>query len=259
MKYNITNSNLSKVFTDLEKELEKNNETIEKILKIDKNYCKSKTNIKILKEVIEDLKEEKLDIQQEQKITISYNGNPSLTLNLCILAILVKNTVVLDYGDNWKGINLFIIQIVNNVLKNYKTEDLIYIKNNKQDDSNKIICIDDINKYNSYLREKNKNVKFCSFNYLDFYSDCDEYEEIKELIYKVAEENQIQIEGYSELEAKEAVQIMKNGFGTMVVVLTNSKDTEQIFKANIKNKKLYINKNPFKENIRLLDKKVLFM
>ena len=123
MKYNITNSNLSKVFTDLEKELEKNNETIEKILKIDKNYCKSKTNIKILKDVVEGLKEEKLDIQQEQKITISYNGNPSLTLNLCILAILLKNTVVLDYGDNWKGINLFIIQIVNNVLKNYKTEE----------------------------------------------------------------------------------------------------------------------------------------
>ncbi len=257
LNYNITSNTLSKVFVDLEKQIDEHSQTIEALLKIDKKYNKAKISSKLLKNVIENLKSEKLDIQQEQKIVINYNGNPCITLNLCILAILTKNIIILDYSNNWEGINSFLIQTVNNVLKNYKTDNLIHLKENERNDEDKIICIDDINKYNSYLRERNKKVKFYSFNYIDFYSDCDEYEEIEELIQQIAEENQIPIEIYSELETKDAVQMIKNGLGKIVVILTNNKETEHIFEENIKNKKIYINKNPFKENMRLLNKEIL--
>lgn len=250
---------MSKVFLDLEREIEEHNQIIEELLKIDKKYSKTKINLKLLKEVIERLKDEKLEIQNEQKIVITYNGAPYITLNLCILAILTKNIIILDYGDNWKGINSFLLQTVNNVLKKYKTDNLTYIKDNNQNYSDKIICIDDINKYNSFLLEKNTKVKFYSFNYIDFYRDCNEYEEIEELMQQIAEENQIPIEIYSELENKDAVKMIKNGFGKIVVVLTNNEETRQIFEENIKNKKIYINKNPFKENIRLLNKEILYM
>ena len=196
---------------------------------------------------------EKLDIQQQQRIKIIYNGNPCTTMNLCILAILTQNHVILDYEDNMRGINSFIIQTVNNL----QTDKLVYLPNEVKI-VDKIICIDNINKYNQWLRQNNK-VKFYSLNYIDFYSDCDEYEEIEELIYKYAEENQISIEVYSELEVKDAVQMMKKGLGKMVVVLTNSNQTKQTFQENLTNKKLYINKNPFKENIRLIDKEIFKM
>lgn len=258
MKYNITNNNLLKVFEDIEKAIKENTQIIEELLKIDKQYCKININLNKLIEVIQELKDEKLDIQQEQRINIKYNGNPCITLNLCILAILTKTTIILDYEDNMRAINSLIIQTINNVLKNYETDKLVYLPNEEKD-ADKIIVVDDINKYNSYIRQSNKNIKFYSHNYIDFYSDSDEYEEIEELIYKYAEENQIPIEVYSELQAKEAVQMIKNGLGKIAVVLTNSNETKQLFEESITNKKLYINKNPFKENIRLINKEIFYM
>lgn len=262
MKYNITGSNLFRVFSNIEKELIENSETIDELLKIDHKYFKIKTNLKMLRYVIDSLKSEKLDVQKGQKIIIKYNGDPCITLNLSILAILTKNTVILDYENSMVGINSFIVQTVNNVLKNFETDNLIYLISEKSYEDNnidKIICIDDINKYNSYLRKNNTKVKFYSFNYLDFYSDSEEHEEIKELIYQFAEENQVPIEVYSELQREDAVQMIKNGLGKSVAILTNNEETKQIFEENIKNKKLYINRNPFEKNKRLIGKDIIFM
>lgn len=253
----ITNNNLLKIFENLEKTIKENTKTIEELIKIDSKYCETKITINQLIEVIQKLKTESATQQQEQqkqKIKIIYNGNPCITLNLCILAILIQNTIILDYENNMRGVNSFIIQAVNNLL----ADKLVYLPNEKIT-ADKTIIIDDINKYNSYLREKRPNIKFYSHNYIDFYSDCDEYEEISELIYKYAEEDQIPIEVYSELAATQAAQMMKKGLGKIAVVLTNSDETKQIFKTTLKVNKLCINKNPFKENIRLINKEIFNM
>lgn len=258
MKHNITNSNLSAIFFDIEKELEKNSETIKQLLKIDQKYCNIQINLEKLKNVIKYLKNEKLDIKKEQKVIIKYNGNPCITLNLCILAIITKNIIIFDYENNMVGINFLIIQIVNNILKKYKTDRLIYLINENKD-ADKIICIDDINQYNRYLQEKNIKIQFYSYDYIDFYSDSDEFEEIEELIYQYAENNLIPIEKYSELDIDEASQMMQKGIGNNVVVLTNNEKTKEIFNRKIKHKKLYINKNPFEKNIRIIDKEILYI
>lgn len=259
MKYNINNNNISKLFLDIEKNLEEKSEIINELLKVDHKYCKIRTDIKMLKNTLDMLKSEKIDTQKEQKILVIYNGNPCITLNLTILAVLTKSTIILDCNECMLGLNSYIIETVNNSLKNLQTDELIYLKNRKQEakDIDKIICIDDINKYNSYLRAQNKKVRFYSYNYLDFYSDSDEFEEIEELIYKFAEENQIPIEVYSELQIEEAAQMIKNGLGKSVAILTNNEDTKRVFEKNLKNKNLYINKNPFGENQRLISKDII--
>lgn len=261
MKYNINNESLSKLFLDIENNLEEKSGIINELLKVDHKYCKMKTDIKLLRNTLDMLKSEKIDTQKEQKILVIYNGNPCITLNLSILAILTKSTIILDCNECMIGINSLIIETVNNSLNNFKTDKLIYLSDKKQEaeDIDKIICIDDINKYNSYLRETNTKVKFYSFNYLDFYSDSDEFEEIEELIYQFAQENQIPIEVYSELEINEAMQMIKNGLGKSVAILTNNKETKQIFEENLKNKKLYINKSPFEQNKRLIGKDIILM
>lgn len=261
MKYNINNNNLVKLFFDIENNLEEKSEIINELLKVDHKYCKIKIDTEMLISTLDMLKSEKIDIQKEQKILVSYNGNPCITLNLSILAVLTKSTIILDCNECMLGLNSLIIETVNNSLNNFQTDKLIYLRDRKQETENvdKIICIDDINKYNSYLREKNTKVKFYSFNYLDFYSDSDEFEEIEELIYKFAEENQTPIEGYSELEINEAIQMMENGLGKSVAILTNNEETKLIFEENIKNKKLYINKNPFGTNKRLIGKDIILM
>ena len=158
------------------------------------------------------------------------------------------------------GVNTFITETVNSVLNESKTEKLVFLgklTKKESENVNKIICIDNINQYNEYLRENNTKAKFYSFNYLDFYSDSDEFEEIEELIYQFAKNNQVQIENYSELDSNEALEMIENGLGHAVVVLTKNKETQENFEQSITNKKLYINKNPFDQNIRLINKEIL--
>lgn len=189
---------------------------------------------------------------------IEYNGNPYITLNLSLLSIITKTTIILNFKQNMLGINTLIIKSINKILSNFDTDNLIYIKNNQENniEINKIICIDDIHRYDAYVREKNDKVKFYSLNYLDLYRDSDEFDDITQLIYKYAEENLIPVESYAEFEPEEAVEMIQTGFGESVVLLTNNKQIKQIFEKNIKNKKIYVNKNPFKKEIKIIKKDI---
>ena len=145
------------------------------------------------------------------------------------------------------GINRFIIKMINTILEDFNTEQLINLENfgyKEREDFDKIICIDDINKYNKYLLENNTKAKFYAFDYLDLYYDSNEFDELIELIYNYGDENQIPIESYSEFDIDEAVEMIKEGYGNAVVVLTNSEMTKKIFRDSITNKILFINKNP---------------
>lgn len=259
MRYNINDINFKKLFLEIQQDIKNNSETLNDLQKIDYKYCKMKTDLEQLINILDNFKNEKIYTEKEQKISVIYNGDPLITLNLSLLAILTKSIIILEF-ENFIGVNSQIIEIVNNVLNKFETDKMIYIADKDQENIDKIICIDDINKYNEYLRKKNSKAKFYSFNYLDFYSDSDEFEEIEELIYKIAGENQIPIESYSELPIEDAIQMMKNGLGKRAVILTNNRKTKQNFEEILKkNKKLYINKNPFEENQKIINKDIIFM
>lgn len=258
MKYNINNENLPRVFMNIEEALEENKKNINELLKIDCKYSKMKTNIEILKTVVNSMKNESIEIHDKQKILINYNGNPYITLNLSIIAMLTRTTIILEFGNQMLGINAFIVKLINNILNEFKTDKLISLSNDKEAQQvDKIICIDNINKYHSYLREGNTNVKFYSNNYLNFYNDNDEFEEIEKLIYKFSEENQIPIESYSELNVDDAIKMIEKGLGKKILILSNKKETKEAFERNIKNKKLYINKNPFETSIEIINKEIV--
>lgn len=247
MKYNVNNYNFEKVLEKIRDFLEDSNYEINELLKIDYKYCKIRVDLEILKQLIEEMKKEKIKEFNEQKIKIRYNGNPYITLNISILAILTKTIIYFDCSQNMLGINRFIIRIVNSILEDFNTDKLIYLENfddKEREDFDKIICIDDINKYNKYLLENNTKAKFYAFDYLDLYYDSNEFDELIELIYNYGDENQIPIESYSEFDIDEAVEMIKEGYGNAVVVLTNSDMTKKIFRDSINNKILFINKNP---------------
>jgi len=258
VKYNISDNNIEKVLTNIKRKLEENIEVINKLIKIDYQYCKIKTNIEMLKKVVDKFQGEKIDIQNEQKVLIKYNGNPCITLNFSILAILTKKTIYLDCNQNMLGINKFIVQLVNRILEDFQTDEIVYLTDGKisLENIDKIICIDDINRYNLYLSENNEKAKFCALNYIDFYSNSEEFQEITDLIYLYAEENQIPIESYSELDIDEAIKMMKNGLGKKVVILTKNEQVKQDILKNITDKEIYINQNPFEKEISILSKEI---
>ena len=261
MKYNINEDNIIKLLTNIQNQIKKKKEIIEQLQKIDNKYCKIKIDFEQLYEILDKFKNEKIETFQKPKILITYNGDPYITLNLSIIAIITQSIVILDYNENMIGINSIIIDIINDCLNNYETDKLIYSYNKTEQIKNidKIICIDDINKYNLYRKEKNEIVKFYSLNYIDFYCDNDEFEEIKQLIYKFCENNEIPIEIYSELNIKEATPMIKNGLGNTVVILTNNEKTKKYFEKNINNKELYINKNPFNKSKRIINKDIILI
>ena len=260
MRYSINNENLNRLYGKIKKELIERTEIINELLKIDYKYCKIKINIQMLIDLMDRFSEEKIDIQEEKRILIKYSGNPYITLNLCIIAILTKSTILLEFNEYMLGINTLIIEVINESLKYFNTDNLIYLNSKKDtEDIDKIICIDDINEYNAYLREKNTKVRFYSLYYMDYYTDTDEFEELEDLIYEFAENNLIPIEGYSELYVDNAIELMKKGIGQSIVILTNNKQTQEAIEKNIKNKKIYINKNPFEEKIKVIKKDIILL
>lgn len=262
MRYNINNKNLPKVLCAIEKYIQESTVVIDELLETDKEYSTMKIIPKMFIKILDALKLEVLDIKESNKILIKYNGNPYITLNLCILAIITKNEIILDGNQNMYATNKYIVKIVNETLSEFDTDNLIELKDDIAEDKNdfdQIICIDNIYLYNKYLRAGNSNVKFYGFEYIDFYTDTDEYDDIQELIYKYADENQIAIESYSELGAAEAIKMLEQGLGKKVVVLTDNERTKEEFKAKIKNKKLYINKNPFDNKLNLIEKEILYI
>ena len=246
MEYN--DNNLNQIFKNLKQQIIENTETIDELYKIDSKYTKMQINLQSFVELIEKFKNCQIKMQDNKTFLIHYNGNPYITLNLIILTILTKNKIILDINNCFLGINSLIIKLTNNILKQYQDEELVSIFNNDKHNADKIVCIDDINKYNNYLRKKINNVKFYSFNYMDFYSDSDEFENLSELIYEYANNNQIAIESYSELRIDKAINLINKGFGKIVVVLTQNDETKKTFRETIKNKEVYINKNPFEQN-----------
>ena len=256
MKYNINNQNLSTVFYTIKSKLQENNELLQELYNIDSKYIKMKIDLQNLIEIVDNLKNEKLELDKQETILIHYNGNPYITLNLILLAILTKTKILLEFGNSYLGINKFIVKLTNNVLKEFQTENIAYLYDTTDKNIDKIICIDDINRYNTYLAKVNNKAKFYSFNYIDFYRDSDEFNELTELIYKHADENQIPIESYSELNLEDAASMMKNGLGKSVIILNNNDYTKQYFRDKIKNKKLYINKNPFEKTVTVINKEI---
>ena len=262
MKYNINNNNIYELLSKIKETIQDKKINMESLLEIDYKYSNFKVDISILNKIIEKFQKEKINIDKEQKVIVHYNGNPYLTLNLSILAILTKTILILEFDEYMLGINSFITKIINFALNELQTENLIFIA--KRDDKlstniDKIICIDDINTYNKYLYNKIENVQFIPFNYIDFYCDSESLEELSELIYKYGENNLISIESYSEFEISEAIEKIKEGHGKKLVLLTDKEDTKERFKNTIKSKEIYINKNPFDTDICILDKEIFLI
>ena len=199
----------------------------------------------------------------ETNLFVSFNGNPYLLLEVCLFSIMTQTKVTIDVNDIMLGVNTILIKLTNTVLEDYKIKDLIKLSNNtnindlKENKFDKIICIDNINEYEYYKRSGIENVVYYPINATDIFCDDEELEELQYKIYEYAREYGIDLENYSDIQIDKVIEIINNySEFAKVVLLTKSEDTKNKFKQSIKNKQLYINENPYKQDI-LLDIKQL--
>lgn len=262
----IDNNKYLKILSNLKSEIKNNKNSIKKLNEIDLKYTKKIVNINKLIEIIEHF--EQIEITKKdtlKNIFISYCGDPYITLNLCLLAVVKKCKLILDVNDKMLGVNKLLVSLVNNSLKEYKIPNIIQMVNlisendikNKQDYFYKIIFVDNINTYNLFKKSNIKNVEYFPLYSIDMYCDNDEYEELQKKIFEYAYMNGTDIEVYSDYEIDEVIDIINEfGTGNIALLLTKSKDNADKFKSRIVGKTIFVNENPFKSEYILLPEKL---
>ena len=250
---------INELLDDLNNTIIENSSLIKDANIEDINLNKKHIRVKDLLTIINNYRE--FDITQfgleekKDKIFIYY-GDPYLTLNLCIQAIISQTNMQLIHKSFMNNVNSILIKIVNEIVLKHNI--IVTIKENTNYDFNKISFLDfntsDINvvgdTFMYQLLNRKANVKFYPYNNITLYSNSIKMEKIKQAIYVYANENYYEIENIYESNVDKALnRINSNKLCNVAVILTENEEDELKFKLCLKNKELFINENPFKNEI----------
>ena len=251
-----------KLLNEIKESVINDKKFFEQAMEIDLKKWKKKLDLDIFSKIIDKYIEMEKNnhtimIEEEntkiEKIVISYYGNPYVTLILCIQAIIYQKQLLLETGEFMLSTNTFIVNMVNQILKeNYLPKLLIH-------------CIEIIDKKDISVKEiktiiigatQNKAEYFGKYNYIPYnnyiiYCADEELEELSKSIYDYTSNNFFETEVLLEEDIEEAITIINLQKDCIAVILTKDTNLQKLFKEKIKNK-LYINENPFsKEEINI--------
>lgn len=251
-----------KLLNEIKESFIKDKEFFEQATEIDFKKWKKKMDLtvfsKIIDEYIEMEKNNHTVMAEEgntqiEKIVISDYGNPYVTWILCIQAIIYQKQLLLETGEFMLSTNNFIVNMVNQILKeNHLPKLLIHcaeIVDKKAIVENEIktIIIGATQNKAEYL---GKYIYIPYNNYIIYCAD-EELEELSKSIYDYACNNFFETEVLFEEDIEEAIAIINLHKECIAIILTKDTNLQDLFREKIKNK-LYINENPFsKEEINL--------
>lgn len=253
---------INKIIEKFKQEITKNKDLIQEMQKIDNTKCNQTTDINKIIELLDAYKKSEVRTNTTKEIVlVSYYGTPYITVNLCIQALLQRKAILLATEDSMLAVNKVLVTIFNTILEDCKILALVKIFNLPKCEEikiisknvNDVICIGNSNTYQQYKKMKIEDLKFIPFKNMAIYSEDIKYEEIQYELYKYAIENGIEVEVYDDIELEEFIECMElDNMTENIVVLTDKEDTKKMVEEKIKGKKLYINKNPFKnENFKI--------
>ena len=255
-----------KLLNEIKESVIKDKEFFEQATEIDFKKWKKKLDLdifsKMIDEYIEMEKNNHTAIIEEgntqiEKIVISYYGNPYVTWILCIQAIIYQKQLLLETGEFMLSTNTFIVNMVNQILKENHLPtlliDCIEIVDKKAiiEKEIKTIIIGATQNKAEYL---GKYIYIPYNNYIIYCAD-EELEKLSKSIYDYACNNffetEVLFEEDIEEDIEEAIAIINLHKDCIAVILTKDTNLQKMFREKIKNK-LYINENPFsKEEINL--------
>lgn len=156
------------------------------------------------------------------------------------------------------GVNEILLKIVQKVLEDYKIFNLIskttYSKSKFDDVKflfDQIIVIGDTTIYQ--IIKKDADVKYYPYNNIGLYCDSEELQKLQEAIYIYANENEFEIEIYYEDNINDVIEsINYDKMKDVAILLTTNDENKEIFKNGIKEKAIFVNENPFKQEINLV-------
>ena len=111
-----------------------------------------------------------------------------------------------------------------------------------------IVVIGDTTIYQMLVDEK--NVKFYPYNNIALYCDCQELEKLQEAIYIYANENEFELEILYDCTLDEAIDFINGDENkNIAILLTNDHNSKDKFCNEIKGKEVFVNENPFKNEV----------
>lgn len=253
------NNKINNILNDINNSFIENELLIVEANKKDVDEFKKKVKIKTLIDIIDNYRNSNVPIDNNfnRKKHVVYIGDPYLTLNICLQAIINRCKVVLTYSNFMKNVNNIILQLITEVIQKYNMEEYISFLDSYsiseiksfQDD---IVIVGDTNMYE--LLKNNVNVKYFPYNNIVLYTDSNELEDLKEAIYIVADENKYELEILYDEDIYNVIEtINQNELCNTVILLTQNESNIEIFKNSIITKNLYINENPYKNEYGVIN------
>lgn len=256
----IGKNTINKIIEEYKKSIIKNETIITKLYNIDKKYCDIEFNIEKTIELLEMYKkEEPIEAINKKLVCVTYYANPYITINLCIQSLLKKTAIITLTEDGLTETNMILIKIFNQVLEDFKICKMIETKELNEEEKTYIllhqintICVGNTNTY-WYFKKNDKNeLKYIRFKNMAIYSDDNDYLDLQLELYNYAVKNGIEAEIYDDLEQFIGCTKNDDTLEFMIVFAKDDKVKENLRK-NLEEEKLYINKNPLKNETFKID------
>lgn len=235
-------------FDKFKDNLSENKEYLEQANMIDIEITKKKIKVETLIEIIDRYKDIEFK-NLDKNFVIYYKGDPYITINLFIQALLNRCKIVLAQDEFMISTNEILLSIFNKTLEEFKINNLIkrckYDKKQiyeiKEMLNAEIIGIGDTLMYQML----NEEGKFYPYYNIMMYCNSEMLDPIKEAICIYSNENYYELEIVYEDNVSDAINYINMiETSNIVVLLSNNKSTIEEFKTKV-SKKLFINENPF--------------
>lgn len=239
---------VKKFFAKFKNNLLGNKDYLEKANEIDTEITRKKIKIETIIEIIDNYANVKFQ-NLDKTFIVYYKGDPYLTINLFLQALLNRSKVILAQDEFMLATNEILITIFNKTLKELKIENVIQfckyekkqIMEVKELVGAELIGIGDTLMY-QILEEEGM---FYPYYNLIMYCDSDMLNPIKEAVSIYSNENHYELEMVYEEDINIAINYINMiETSNIVILLSNNEVTIKNFKERV-NKKLFINENPF--------------
>lgn len=239
------------------KVLNKNKSVIENAINLDNKRMQYDLTFDDLLGVCIKLRNKNYQINKSETVKTSiviYNGNPKITLELALTALLYRLNFIFTINDDFLAINSILISIIERIIKQTKMSNFIKLYNNvliaelskTENLADNIIYIGDKFNYQNIKKYTSLPVIYNGYGEVIVYTD--DEESFKEELNKIQEyafQNDITINFYNGNIDKDMELINYDVQNDTCVIFSEDNEKIEKFKNTVNSKKVFINESPF--------------
>ena len=200
----------------------------------------------------ENLKKE----NKQEVITIVYNGNPCITLELALMGIINNKSLILISDSIMKNLNKQIIDIMKSIIEDFGLKIIIKwypdVDINKISEiegiTNKVVFLGDKRIYRKLVNKVDIPIIYNGYGSIIIYTD--EQDEFEAEIYDVKDyaiENNISINVYSDEIDEDIEYINKDGINHICIIFSNDSSKIEKFKEKVQSDYILVNNTKIKD------------